>query len=137
MRIVLDTNILLVAASPKSEFYGIFESFINEEFLLCVTTEILLEYKEILTRHTSVDFAEIILEIIENAPNTVMIKRYFAWNLITADPDDNKFVDCTIASNAKFLVSEDKHFNILKTIPFPKVELLRIDEFREILGKDA
>jgi predicted nucleic acid-binding protein len=47
--------------------------------------------------------------------------------------DDNKFVDCAIAGNADYLVSNDKHFNCLKNIEFPKLNLLNIDEFMDLL----
>ncbi len=79
--------------------------------------------------------ANIILQIIENAPNVVLINRYFKWNLIQTDPDDNKFVDCALASNAEYLVSNDKHFRILKRIPFPKVNLLTVREFEKLIKK--
>jgi predicted nucleic acid-binding protein len=49
------------------------------------------------------------------------------------DPDDNKFFDCAVASNADYLVSEDKHFNILKHIPFPSVNAIKTAEFKSIL----
>jgi len=107
LRIVLDTNILLVAISPKSPYYPIFESFLNEEYTLCMTTEIFLEYEEILKRHRRIEVATGVLDIIENAPNTLLITRYFEWELIKIDPDDNKFVDCAIASNAKLIVTEN------------------------------
>jgi len=48
------------------------------------------------------------------------------------DPDDNKFVDCAISSNAKFIVTNDKHFNVLKNVDFPKIEVVDIDKFKEI-----
>jgi uncharacterized protein len=54
-------------------------------------------------------------------------------NLISADPDDNKFVDCAFAANAHYIVTNDKHFNILKLIPFPKIALLKIQEFGNLL----
>jgi len=129
MRIVLDTNILLVAISSKSPYYPIFESFLNEEYTLCVTTEILLEYEEILKEHRRAEVVTGVLDIIENAPNTLFITRYFEWELIKADLDDNKFVDCAIACNAKLIVTEDKHFNILKLIPFPKVYTQKLEPF--------
>lgn len=50
-------------------------------------------------------------------------------NLIIADPDDNKFVDCAIAANARFIVTEDHHFNVLKDITFPSVAVVSIDDF--------
>lgn len=48
-------------------------------------------------------------------------------------PDDNKFVDCAIAGRVKYVVTKDKHFSILKDIPFPKVEIISIDDFLEEL----
>lgn len=135
MNIVIDTNILLVSISPKSQFYPIFKSFQNEEYELCVTTEILNEYEEILNRHVGNELAALIMQIIENAPNTKFITRYFKWNLINQDPDDNKFVDCAIAANAKFLVSHDKHFNVLKDIEFPAVETIKAREFINLLRR--
>lgn len=51
--------------------------------------------------------------------------------LITAAPDDNKFVDCAFAAGADYLVSEDNHFNILRTTPFPQLNHVTLDEFME------
>lgn len=34
---------------------------------------------------------------------------------------------------ASFIVSQDRHFDILRRIDFPKVELISIDEFMELL----
>ena len=50
------------------------------------------------------------------------------------DPDDNKFINCAFAANVHYLVTNDKHFNILKTTSFPKINLLKIQEFMEILS---
>lgn len=75
--------------------------------------------------------ANTLLQIIENAPNVELITNYFKWNLITIDPDDNKFVDCAVASNAKYLVSNDKNFRVLNDIDFPKINLLTVQEFQE------
>jgi predicted nucleic acid-binding protein len=49
------------------------------------------------------------------------------------DKDDNKFTDCAIAGNADYIISEDRHFDILKDIEFPKLTLLSIDEFMMLL----
>jgi putative PIN family toxin of toxin-antitoxin system len=133
MRIVIDTNILLVSVSDRSPYHLIFKSFIEERYEICVTTEILDEYAEILSKYSSQFLATNTLEVIENAANSVLITRYFAFELIKNDPDDNKFVDCAIASNADFIVTNDGHFNVLKEIPFPQVNVISIDDFMEIL----
>lgn len=133
MNIVIDTNVLLVAISRKSVYRPIFDAFLQERFTLCVTTDILIEYEEIIGYHLGRDIASNLLQLIENANNVEHTFRFFKWGLIKADMDDNNFVDCAIASNATFLVSNDYHFNILKQIPFPKVELLQADDFLEYL----
>ena len=132
MKVVLDTNILLVSISPRSTYHWVFQKFINEEFILCVTTDILQEYEEIIGNHMGQEVTNTVLQLIENSINVEYITKYFRWNLINVDPDDNKFVDCAISSNAKFIVTNDKHFNVIKKIDFPKIEVVDIDKFKEI-----
>ncbi|MFN3851783.1 MAG: putative toxin-antitoxin system toxin component, PIN family [Spirosomataceae bacterium] len=69
----------------------------------------------------------------DNAENTIFANRYFTFNLIFTDPDDNKFVDCAIASNADFIVTNDKHFDVLKELPYPHLNVISINEFIDIL----
>jgi len=96
-----------------------------------VSNEILFEYQEILAKKTSLDVAENVVNFITVNPFTKKTDIYFNFELISEDADDNKFVDCAIASNAVCLVSNDKHFQVLKTIDFPKVKVLELQEFEE------
>ncbi|GMQ32464.1 hypothetical protein Ataiwa_07360 [Algoriphagus taiwanensis] len=77
--------------------------------------------------------SENILGLLENLENLVQTIPSFRFNLISADPDDNKFVDCAIAANADFILTEDKHFEELKEIDFPKVQIKSISQFESIL----
>jgi putative PIN family toxin of toxin-antitoxin system len=131
MKIVLDTNCLLISVSSRSQFFWLWQAFLTGKYVICYTTEILNEYAEILSRYVSVDFANNIIDTIINAPNAEPITVYYNWNLIITDPDDNKFVDCAVSANAKYIVTNDRHFNILKEIDFPKVDIATIDEFQE------
>ena len=133
MHIVLDTNVLLTCFSSRSRTHLIWQSLREGKWSLCVSTEILVEYEEIIARHTSPELAAAVLDAILHLPNLRLVTRYFKWNLIVADPDDDKFVDCAIASGADYLVTEDKHFNVLENIPFPTVHLLGEGEFVEML----
>lgn len=90
MKIVLDTNVLLVSVSDRSPVHWVFKRFLDGEYTLCVTSDILLEYEEILTRHMGAAVAEFVMQAIENAVNTEWVTKFFHWNLITTDPDDNK-----------------------------------------------
>lgn len=89
---------------------------------MCVTNEILEEYAEVIERMTDHEFAELAIDD-------------FHFNLIKGDPDDNKFVDCAVAGSAKFIVFEDRHYNILKTVDFPRVEVLGLDEMMETFAE--
>ncbi len=64
-----------------------------------------------------------------NLPNVFFVDPKFQWKLIEIDPDDNKFVDCAVASSVDYIIFNDRHFDILKEIPFPKVTVLKAEEF--------
>ncbi|MBO7596276.1 MAG: nucleotide-binding protein, partial [Bacteroidales bacterium] len=72
-----------------------------------------------------------VVEMILILPQTQKYDIYYHWTLVTEDPDDDKFVDCAVISNAKYLVSNDKHFNALSKISFPKIDVLKLAEFAE------
>lgn len=129
LKVVLDTNILIASIGRKSPFRWIFDSAIQGRISLCVSNEILFEYQEILNKKTNAQVAENVVNFISVSPFTQKIDIYFNFELITADASDNKFVDCAIASNAVCIVSNDKHFQALKSIDFPKVNLLTLSEF--------
>jgi uncharacterized protein len=131
VKIVLDTNVLLISISRKSTSNWIFQLLLDETITLCVTSDILLEYEEMIAQHTNRRFAEDTLDILTSLPNLINIQRYFYFDLIPNDADDNKFVDCYIAAGADYLITQDRDFRILKSIPFPKVTCLSIDEFAD------
>ena len=127
-RLVLDTNSLIQCIARRSRYHGIWLSLLDGRNKLCVSNEILEEYEEILERKASHEFAMLAISVIVNNPHTIFVTPYYRFNLITADPDDNKFVDCAVAGNARFIVTEDHHYDILQQTDFPKVEILTLDE---------
>jgi uncharacterized protein len=131
-RIVLDTNVLLVSISDRSPLHWVFSRFLNAEYYLCVTTEILNEYAEILTRHMGNNRSQRVLETILRAPNILFISPTYRFQLLK-DPDDNKFVDCAIVANTTCIVSHDSDFRVLKNISFPKVALVDTAGFEKLL----
>lgn len=128
-RVVLDTNSLLQSISRRGRYYGVWRAFLEGEYNLCVTTDILEEYEEVIGRCTSPLVGRLLIETILRANNTLRIDAHFRFGLISVDPDDNKFVDCAIAANAECIVTNDAHFNALADIPFPQVIVKNIDEF--------
>ncbi len=133
MKVVLDTNVILSSVSRHSPHRIVFDTFEKGDYTLCLTTEILLEYEEKLGEIFSVSLAELVVGAMILKRNTQFKEIYIRWNLLSKDADDNKFVDCAVAANADYLVTNDKGFRILKGIPFPKLKIIRIEEFEEIL----
>ena len=78
--------------------------------------------------------AELVATILTTAANVIFSEPFIKWNLITEDPDDNKFSDLAISANAHYLVSNDRHFNVLKSLTFPTVKVVTLTEFQEIMG---
>ena len=132
-RVVLDTNIMLQIIPSKSDYHYIWEKILGGEIVVCVSTEILYEYEEILSQRIPHDIVLQILSNIENHPKTIKVSNYVRWNVVEADADDNKYVDCAVAAGAKILVSDDKHLRILKKKVPPLVDLKTLQEYHEYL----
>lgn len=127
--VVIDTNCLLQIIARRSPYRPIWDAFLNGRYNLCISNEILDEYQEILGQQITPTIAENVVLLILNQENVRFVDPHFRLNLIIVDPDDNKFVDCAFAANADFLVSEDSHFNVLRKMSFPKLNLVTLDEF--------
>jgi putative PIN family toxin of toxin-antitoxin system len=93
----------------------------------------MLEYEEIIQQKYSLATANALLTLLSELVNVNNTNQYFRWRLIENDLDDNKYCDCAIAGQADYIVTEDKHFEILKRIPFPSITTLDIDQFLKIL----
>ena len=128
-RIVLDTNCLLQSLPTGSPYHKIWTDVLLGRISLCVNTDILDEYEEVLTEKTNREVAVNVVEAIARLRTTVYQETYIHFGLIQDDPDDNKFVDCAVAANAEYIVTNDKHFSALKQIPWPKIVVLNIKEF--------
>ena len=132
MRVVIDTNILLPSLSPRSKSHWLFADLLAERFTLCVTTDILNEYSEIFEQKLGVQARDAVMDLLETLPNLLLVDKFYFWQAIEQDPDDNKFVDCAISAQAKYLVTDDKHFNPLKRKPLFEVEIVTMKEFEQL-----
>lgn len=128
--IVLDTNCLIAILPSRSPYHSVWNDLLEGRTKLCVSSDILLEYEEILFRKTRNQlFVDSVMKSVLNLPGLVRKEPEYRFGIITADPDDNKFVDCAICSGAMCIVSNDAHFRILKEIDFPRVNLYTLQEY--------
>ena len=133
MKIVLDTNCLVNISMPGSYNNDIWQAFRAAKYVLCVTNEILFEYHEILAKRYNALIANTVMKELIETPNVERVNPTYRFNLIKADPDDNKFVDCAVIAGATYIVSNDRHFRELKQYDFPKVDVRTVTEFLGIV----
>lgn len=131
MKVVIDTNVLWVSISRRSASHWLFQAILDGSLTICVTTEILDEYSEIMSSKLGIEASEAVLSLFDNLPNIQLITRYYRWFAIKADADDDKFVDCAVAANAICIITEDKHFKILEKLDFPKITAMNIAKFED------
>ncbi len=133
LKIVLDTNVLLRSVSRRSAFSIILDKLYENAYDLYISNEIQLEYEEKITDIFSKETAELITGAFSLLTNVKKIDIHFNLNLIANDADDNKFADCAFAGNVHFLITDDKHFNVLKSIPFPVINIMSLEDFKKLL----
>ncbi|MEM8969718.1 MAG: putative toxin-antitoxin system toxin component, PIN family [Bacteroidota bacterium] len=122
MIVILDTNVLLETFPKKAKYHWVFKSFLEKKYTLAVSTEVLLEYHEIITQKTNDSIATNVVNGILRRSNTIRVEPSFFWNLIEKDPDDNKFTDLYVAAGADLLISNNaKDFKVLNTLEFPPI----------------
>ena len=120
MIVILDTNALLETFARKSQYHWVFQYFQEKKYQLAVSTDIILEYREIIARKTNTSIAENVVNGILRRNNIIRVQPSFFWNLISKDPDDNKYVDAYVAAQADLLISNNsKDFSVLKSVDFP------------------
>jgi len=80
---------------------------------------VLLEYEEVVSEKSGTAAWQRIRSLMTllslRFGSILEMEPAYRFQLISTDPDDNKFVDCAIAANADFVVTEDAHFAPLAT----------------------
>jgi uncharacterized protein len=137
IKVVIDTNVFITLFKRDGINRWMFDKILSGEWILCLTHDIFLEYWEVLERKTNVNIATTIVDFLLGHPYILLTENFVKWSLIAADPDDNKFCDCYFAASAKYLISNDKHFDVLKQIDFPAIALFTSDTIKELEYKNS
>jgi uncharacterized protein len=135
MKAVIDTNGFLSAIPTKGINKWLYSAFMDEKFTWVLSNEIMSEYSEKAATWYGEDTMNFVVNSLLNSVNHEKFEPSYKWQLVIADPDDNKFVDCAIGVGADYLVSDDKHIRNLLKIPnlFPPIPIITFKQFRKIL----
>jgi len=132
MRVVLDTNCFISCIEKKSLYRNVFDAFLNYQYSLCLSTDILFEYEEIFLEKWGEEVTKNLLARILRANNIVLTETYFDFSL-SIDKDDDKFINVYLSSNSDYLISNDKDILALKTSSFPPLNIITLQEFSELI----
>ena len=132
--LVIDTNVLLVSIPDRSAHHWFYLALLKKQFNAFIITEILSEYEEVIGERLSPQVASSVIGTLIELGNVQPTTTYYKYQLIQADPDDDKFVNCAISANAHYIVTHDRHFDVLKTINFPKINIATLAEIKKLLN---
>ena len=132
MIVCIDTNTVLQALRAGHPYAPILDAWIHGRLTWAVSTDILLEYEEVITRMSGSARWRMLGRLMDlsqlTTGNLLRITPRFHFHVIVDDPDDNHFTDCAIAANADYVITEDHHFAPLVGAGF-KPQPIRPAEF--------
>jgi putative PIN family toxin of toxin-antitoxin system len=132
MIVCIDTNVLVQASKAGHPMHVIFTAWFQRKFLWAVSTDILIEYEEMLTQRSGrqrwLQFSRVL--DLADARGDLLWKAQpaFEFQVISTDPDDNKFCDCAITVGADFVITDDRDFAPLANAGY-KPQPITPDEF--------
>ena len=136
MIVVLDTNVVLQALNPRHAYAPIMDAWYAGRFIWAVSTDILMEYREVIVRLSGPPrwkaLDRLLLLAASYRGNVLHVSPSFYFRTIAADQDDDKFADCAITAHAAWIVTEDSHFKSLIGSGF-KPQPLKPSDFMTIL----
>ncbi|TZF86357.1 putative toxin-antitoxin system toxin component, PIN family (plasmid) [Pedobacter sp. BS3] len=126
----------MVALAPKYKYHWIYKALLQEKYDLVVSNEILTEYQEQISIRYGLEQTEASLDFLLLLPNVILKNPSFLWQLVENDKDDNKFIDCYIAGQSDYIISNDKHIHQIKNNRFPQILVLTYEEFEAQYKKE-
>lgn len=110
MIIVIDTNVLISGIFFSGAPHQVLRAWLDENIQVAISREILSEYQRvaniIASDHPGIDITKMLDFLIQKA---TLFDAPALLEKVCADPDDDKFLACALASSSKFIISGDKH----------------------------
>jgi len=127
--VVLDTNYFISCIGKKSPYRNVFDAFLEQQYTLCVSSEMLLEYEEKFSEFWGTEVTHNLLGVLLTAENTSFYAIYYNFHLVEGDTDDNKFSDTYLSAAADLLVTNDRQLLALRNNDFPPISAITLEQF--------
>ena len=111
-RVVLDTNIIVSAClTPEGAPATVVELALLGAFTLCLSSDVLAEYREVLARRKLAREQERMATVLAGLEEVALEVTPTRTLRISRDEEDNRLLECAEAAHADFLVTGNpKHF---------------------------
>ncbi len=132
LKVVLDTNIFISALHWTGVPLTVYRRWLEGEFRLGISREILSELGGVLENDFGWAHEETheLCNLIKNLADITTSKQRL--HVITDDPDDNKILECALASRANYIISGDKH--LLKLGEYKTIPIITARRFLSLLA---
>lgn len=133
MRVVVDTNVFISSLlNTEGNPRKVIDLWRFEKITLCLSKEILAEYFAVLGRFGMSEEPEggELVQLFQKRYNQVFLTSIPTISAISGDPADNKFIECAVAADAKYIISGDRHLLNLKV--FKGIRILPPTKFLKV-----
>jgi len=127
LRVVLDTNIYISAFMFGGVPSEIVEAGMDGRFLLVTSEPLLLELDRKLRDKFKLKIEDARVLLMELRSSALIVAPALSIHAVSADPDDNRVIECAVAGNADCIVSGDRHLKELKI--WQGIEIITPREF--------
>lgn len=125
--VVLDTNIFISATFWEGQPYIIVKKALNQEIIVFISQDIIEEIRKVLVRDFSLSVKEISKIIDAFILFTHLVEPKEKVNVVIEDSSDDRIIECALACNAKYIISQDKH--LLKLQKYKGIKIITPKEF--------
>src|SRR3989344_4563704 len=126
MKVTLDTNVIISGTFWTGDSYRVLEAINNFGIELVISREILDEYLDVIDREEIID--KVIDKVLKNSTIVEPVEKL---DIIKEDPDDNIVLECALAGNVDYIVSQDNHLLGIKE--FREIKILKPEDFLKLL----
>jgi len=132
MRVVFDTNVLLSSTLwDGSVAQKLLFKFINADCAIFSSPPIIAEYQKVLKRDFDYSDDDIV-KIMEKVLSFLkIIKPAKKVDIVKDDPEDNKIIECALASKSSYIITYDHH--LLKFGKIMGIEIMTPEQTLKIL----
>jgi putative PIN family toxin of toxin-antitoxin system len=132
-KIVIDTNIYISAIFWGGKPRVVVDLGRSEQVLIFTSSEIEKEIEKKLKTKFGLSNEEAAQILLDFSTFTVPVKVSRRITVIDDDPDDDKFIECAVASRSGFIVSGDKHLLNLKE--YKGIKIMKAADFLSLFLK--